>query len=232
MKKLLTFLTLPFLFFNFSSDSGDCDRLIFFKEGSTTTLTNYDGNGKLMGSNTLSFKNIAKTAKGVKVTAVSQHFDKKGKATSSSEIFLRCEDGTLYFDMNTMLGEMGEAYKDFNVTIEGINKEIPSNLEVGKILNDAEIKVSVKTKDGTPMPMMDMLVKIFNRKVEAIESVTSPAGTWECYKISEDTEMKSIIKVKSKSTTWFSYDVGMVKTETYDDKGKLTGRTLLTAITK
>jgi hypothetical protein len=80
--------------------------------------------------------------------------------------------------------------------------------------------------------MMNMSIRVFNRKVEAIETVTSPAGTWECFKLSEEMEMKGLVKIKGKSISWFNYEAGMVKTESYNSKGKLTGKTILTELVK
>ena len=38
------------------------------------------------------------------------------------------------------------------------------------------------------MASMDMSIKIYNRKVEAKEDITTPAGNFSCYKISYDME--------------------------------------------
>lgn len=104
---------------------------------------------------------------------------------------------------------------------------------MGASLKDAEIKITMKTKNGgNPMPMMNTTIKVTNRKVEAKESVTTSAGTFECYKISENVEFKSLFSIKVKSVSWFSFEAGNVKTESYKDNGKYMGKTELTEITK
>jgi hypothetical protein len=70
---------------------------------------------------------------------------------------------------------------------------------------------------------------MFNRKVEALESITTPAGTFECYKLTYDMEIKSMIKMTVKATQWVARNVGAVKTESFDKNGKLVGYSLLTA---
>jgi hypothetical protein len=73
---------------------------------------------------------------------------------------------------------------------------------------------------------------VFNRKVEAVENLTTPAGTFECYKISYDIATKMMVNVKAKATEWYSNGVGMVKSETYSTDGKLIGSNVLTALKK
>jgi len=82
------------------------------------------------------------------------------------------------------------------------------------------------------MTMMNMTISITNRKVEAVENVTTPAGTFECYKISYDIATKMMINVKMKGTEWYAKNVGLVKSESYNNDGKLMGSNLLTGLTK
>jgi hypothetical protein len=58
--------------------------------------------------------------------------------------------------------------------------------------------------------------------------VTTPAGTFECYKLSFDSEVKTILKMTTKSVQWIAKNVGAVKTETFDKNGKSLGTTELT----
>lgn len=65
------------------------------------------------------------------------------------------------------------------------------------------------------------------------ETITTPAGTYNCVKYSSDTEVSStMFKSKSKSTMYMAKNVGMVKMESYDDKGKLQSKQLLTSFGK
>lgn len=76
---------------------------------------------------------------------------------------------------------------------------------------------------------MNMSVRMYNRKVEAFESVTTPTGTFDCYKLTYDMDVKSIMKMTVKATQWVAKNVGAVKTESLDKNGKLVGYSLLTA---
>ncbi|HAH58211.1 MAG TPA: hypothetical protein DCL86_08700, partial [Bacteroidales bacterium] len=109
------------------------------------------------------------------------------------------------------------------VTVDASDLAFPSRMEVGQTLPDGS--VSMKVSGG--MAMLNMTVNIINRKVEAFESITVPAGTFDCYKITYDTDVKSIVKVTTTTAEWIAKNVGMVRSETYDKKGKLTGYTVL-----
>jgi hypothetical protein len=231
-KSLFLFAILPILL-SFVLPSDGCSSLLFFKEGTSMTLTSYSDDDKLLGSSKTVYTKVTKTATGAEVEANQESFDKKGKSQGKSNFTLKCINGTLLFDLKMMLDDkQADAYKDFEMTVEGTDKEIPSNLSVGTTLKDADVKFSFRTKEGTPFPMMNMSIRVFNRKVEAIETVTSPAGTWECFKLSEEMEMKGLVKIKGKSISWFNYEAGMVKTESYNSKCKLTGKTVLTELVK
>jgi len=79
---------------------------------------------------------------------------------------------------------------------------------------------------------MTMTINISNRKVEAVESLTTPAGTFECYKISYDVATKMMVNVKSKGVEWYTAGIGMIKSETYSSDGKLLGSNILTSLKK
>ncbi len=111
--------------------------------------------------------------------------------------------------------------------------QLPLNLTVGEKLPDEEMtKMTIRIYG-----MMSMTVTITmsnkNRKVEAIEDLETPAGTFNCYKISyemetlTDMEMRKD-KSKTKIVEWLSPEVGTVKQEQYSERGKLESTMLLT----
>lgn len=77
-----------------------------------------------------------------------------------------------------------------------------------------------------------MSFMVTNRKVIGKESVTTPAGTFECYKISYDIATKMMINMKTKATEWYARGTGLIKSETYSTDGKLMGSNVLTSIKK
>lgn len=233
MKKILSSIVATTLLCSFTYLSVDCSKIAFFKEGTSTTMTSYNDDGKVTSTTKTLYQKVTKTSAGASVMAHQENYDKKGKLSTTSDFNIKCENGTLVFDMKMMMPQQqAEAYKDMEMTMEGTNVEYPSQLVVGNSLKDADIKFSFKTKDGMVMPMSNFNIKVTNRKVEAKESVTTPAGTFECYKISELVETKTMFTIKAKSVVWFSEEVGNVKTESYKENGKFLGKTELTEIKK
>ncbi len=231
MKKIISLSISIIIACSFTFLPADCSSLLFFKEGAQTTMTSYNADGKPTGTTKTSYSKVSKTTNGAMVNATQENYDKKGKLSTTSNYTIKCDKGTLYFDLKMMMpDQQAEAYKDFEMVVEGAEKEMPGDLVVGNTLKDANVNFTFKTKDGNEMPMMKMSIKISNRKVEAKENVTTPAGTYECYKITEDVEMKTMFTIKVKSVHWFNAKVGTVKTESYKDNGKYTGKTELTEL--
>lgn len=86
-------------------------------------------------------------------------------------------------------------------------------------------------ENSMTMTSTDMYLK--NRKVEKKEDITTPAGTFACYKITYDMDMDMKVmginrKMNSTGAEWVAEGVGIVKTATYDKKGEIESYTLLT----
>jgi hypothetical protein len=132
--------------------------------------------------------------------------------------------------MSSMLSnEQMQAYEGMDVVVDGDFLELPSNLSAGMDLKNANIEVKV-TNSGVPIMTMNM--EVYDRKVEGFENVTTPAGTFDCVKISFKARTKMgraiPIKVEISGAEWFAKDTGLVRSESYDKKNKLTGYTILT----
>ena len=122
-----------------------------------------------------------------------------------------------------------EGFKDMEVEMSGTALEFPAKLIPGQTLPDGSINIKAMTGGIT---LMNMSMNITNRKVEAAEVVTTPAGTFECVKMSQESELKSIIKKKFKTVSWYAIGVGMVKSENLDEKGNVESSTVLTKFEK
>ena len=118
---------------------------------------------------------------------------------------------------------MMESLKGMNMDIDIDNVQLPSDLSVGQSLDDGSIVIS----GDLPMTMR---VDITDRKVAAKEKVTTPAGTFECYKITYTIKTKMMMGRESKAAEWIAKDVGLVKSESYKNNGKLMSYSLLTKV--
>jgi hypothetical protein len=202
-------------------------------EGKTIVYTHYNASGKPENKS----KQVVKTVKntgGNKVAEIDAQFlSKKDKVEHQMNFNVGCSGNVMSMDFKNFIpAQTLEAYKNMEMTMEGVNLDYPDNLKAGQSLPDGKVKIKIKSSG---MNMMDMEMNIINRKVEAIETLETPAGSFECAVISQESKMETStmgipMKMNFKSKEWFSSKAGMVKSEDYSEKGKLKGYTLLTEL--
>ena len=210
----------------------------YYLSNSSVVMTTYDKKAKESGKVTYTISNIDKTGNAITANFVSEMLDEKGKSISKGTGKYKCSGGNLFIDARmSMPQEQMGAYKDMDVKADETFIEYPSSFSDGQSLKDANFKMTVINK-GNPFSTVTM--EQTNRKIEGKESVTSPAGTWDCWKISYEGRFRATVGGPSgigipfnfKSTEWFAPGFGIVKTETYNKNGKLMGSTLITAVKK
>jgi hypothetical protein len=231
MEKLrLMFLSALALVFSAGMIAQDCKVFFPVEKGTEMTMKNYNAKDKLTGSTINKILDKQVDGSMLKVIFSSRSLDEKGKETGSGQLEVGCKEGTFYIDMKNYLDDqMMSAYKDMQVEIEANNAmQFPAKTDVGTSLPDADIKVKISNQG---IPMFTMVVKITNRKIEGKESITTPAGTFDCFKMTYDVETKTMMTVKTKGTDWFSENVGTVRSETFDKNGKLYGYSVLESLT-
>lgn len=190
----------------------------------------FDKKGNPTSSSIQKITDVKKTGNGYVIEVASEAFDSKGKSIGKTNLTARCEAGIYFIDMKNLMGQQSmEAYKDYEMKIEGGSLELPSNMKAGDLLKDGSMKITFSS-NGTSI--MNMSIAVTNRKVIGTESLTTPAGTFECYKISYDVATKMMINVKTKATEWYAKGTGLIKSETYSTDGKLLGSSVLTSIKK
>ncbi len=207
----------------------ECRAYIPYEEGTMTELTHYDKKGRVTGLVKQQVKAVEHNGNASSFT-VHQIFETPGSKEEpvESEVTFKCVDGVFYLDMSGYLNqEQMDAYKDMEVKLTMDEIDIPSSYKVGQTLKDGSIRMEVT---GAPIPI-NITVSVVNRKVEAEEQVKTPAGTFDCVKISQDVVTKSIMNMTVSSVEWYAEGVGVVRTETLR-KGKLMGYSELTSFEK
>ena len=227
MKKLLLFSGLIMAFF-VTTQAQDCTAYFPAEEGTVVEVEQYSNKGKLTGSSVQKLVSKEELGNSVKWIVHSTVKDADGEAIMDSELTFECRDGVFYFDMNNFLsGESMAALEDMDFRIEGDNLEYPPSMKAGDVLKDGQIRMIIEQ-----MPAMSSTVTIINRTVEAVEDVETEAGTFECYKISYDMETKALMTFRTSGIEWIAKNIGVIKSETYNKKGKLTGYSLLSRLEK
>ena len=202
-----------------------CNQYYNVKEGTNWTTTNYSAKGKLESKTIQKVTEYSESSNGFEATFEITSVDDKGEQNTLGSSTMRCEDGVIYFDMEDMFPEeQMQSMQGFDMTVDGTNLELPANLKVGETLNDAEINLHIS---ASPMKL-NFKVNITDRQVLAKENLKTPAGDFDCFKLSQNVYMKTIGKMEMKTIEWYSEGVGMVKSESYNKKGKMTGYSILT----
>jgi len=200
----------------------------------TVEMSTYDGKGKDNGKLTYTISNVSKTGSAVTAKFESEMTDKRGKSLSKSSGVYKCDGGTLFVDASVVISpEQMTAYKDMDVKAEQAFIEYPSTFKEDQALKDAHFKMTIR-KNGELFATITY--DATNRVVKGKETITTAAGTWECWRISSDTKVRQEISgigipITFRTNEWFAPGFGVVKTES--SKGARTmGSTVITAVKK
>jgi hypothetical protein len=208
----------------------DCSSLAWFKKGTEMQYRMTSGMGKDMGTTTTTINDVRKD--GTATVADYTTTWGEGKTINAS---YKCEDGRIYMNMKSLFSDIMAGMKRPGVEIEVTDAYLafPGNMKPGDDLEGGvfELKMKQQGKD-----FMTMRSEIKDRKVESIEKITTPAGSWDCMKLAEtrsiSTEMmgRKMPAQEIKTVQWFTPVAGLVKFVSYDASGKVTFETELVSI--
>jgi hypothetical protein len=215
----------------------DCASWPLLHPGASSTAATLNPKGKETGRTVTTTLSAA----GDTARVHAETLDPKGKVESTVDYDVTCRDGAWTVDGRAFLPqEQVEAYQGYDMSVQTAGLEYPAGLVAGQGLPDASVHVTFTLKDaapGTPAALttVGMNMTIRDRKVEALESVTVPAGTFDAARISwnSETPMTGLIpmKVQLHVVEWFVPGVGQVKTE-MSRAGKAAGSTQLVELKK
>lgn len=225
MKILIIMLVMVGL--SVTDTEAQCNRFFQFTQGQLLEYTSFNRKGKEVSREKQKISHYAETADGFEVEFSTESFDKKGKSLGTTTLSGACANGVYTFDVRNLLNdEMTQAFSSMEVTMEGTPLEIPDNLEVGQELPPGDF--TVKTTGG-PALNMNMSFAIDDRKVIGKESVTTTAGTFDCYIIEQSIEMKFLFNKKYKSREYLSEKFGSIRIETLNKNEEIVSTRDLTA---
>lgn len=231
MKKIFYLFLISILTCNFSFTQ-ECTIYIPNTIGTELHYEMTNEKGKIVGSYTQKLLSI-KNKGGETIYSLlhtTREKDLESKVLLLDTITFRCKGNEFYIDMDQYLNKKQmEAFQNMEVKITTDDLIYPPNLSAGQSLKDGSITISI---EGGIMNM-NMTTNIINRKVEAIENIDTSAGNFKCYKLSEDVQSKTgFVNVTMHNVMWISKDIGTIRNESYNKKGKLTGITQLVKIVK
>ncbi|MCU0354244.1 MAG: hypothetical protein MUD08_10990, partial [Cytophagales bacterium] len=170
------------------------------KTGAVMVLQHSDAKGKPVGKMTQRIKAVRPVAKGFSADVEAEMTDNKGKNISKATYTMACDNGVFKINMRSMMGPAGSpppGMEQARMEYTGDDLDLPVNMRPGQTLNDG--KANMKTYMGD-MKLMEMDFSVRDRKVESRESVTTPAGTFDCIRVSSVSDFKVMGRNRTSKT--------------------------------
>ena len=211
------------------------------KNGTELVYVNYDEAGQSTSTETMTVRKASKKSSAYSAEYIDKIVNQKSKNNTSYSRFLWTYSGG-----NTVCTEdlMYGIYIDNDSDPDVYNDEIMNALKSdNKFKGDNSFTLKDKPKGGEAFDdrSYSLTTSILKKEVTvsggsylASEELSTTAGKFSCIKITYLQQTKSAVVKKEtlRITEWYAKGVGLVKRETYNTKGELQGKTLLTRITE
>ncbi|MEZ0607236.1 hypothetical protein ACAW74_01915 [Fibrella sp. WM1] len=228
MTRIILFLAL--LTGSIALRAQDCGSYFAFQKGLKFELTSYDKKDKpaaLLKYQIIDYKPVNG---GTSLVFSNETYDPKGKLLAKGESFGKCIDGSYYTDVRNISSDMIPKAANLRMDITGDQLTYPAKLNVGDKLNDASVTVKSSLESG--MTLMTLTVNIVDRQVAGMETVETPAGTFDCVKITYTINMRLMGNRTLKGTEYLAKGIGVVKSEQVNEKGQKQSSMMLTKLEK
>jgi len=183
----------------------DCSQYVYLQKGKTIEMTTFNRSGQVMAK-IVNFVSDVSTANGTTTATVStESFDKNGHSEGKTNALYKCTGGAFLIDINanrpqTSGGKFSSTYMEY-----------PANMHVGEHFDDVTTQLQMTMNGRT----INMTTKITNRTVADKESVTTPAGTWDAFKITYTTTITTdptgVGPRTTETTQWYVPNFGIVQ---------------------
>jgi hypothetical protein len=217
------FVVIPFV------NAQECK--IYFPDnvGTVREMKTYDKKDKLTGVIRQEILDKKVSGNDVELKVRSSMYTPDNEETSSVELDLVCENGVFKFDMKNFVDQNTlEAYKDMQIEMSGTDLAYPSRIQPGEKLADGLFQMVVKNNNIT---LLTLTTNITDRQVEGTETITTEAGTFDCIKIKYNISVKAgFITTNMSAVEWITDGVGLVRSESFDRKGRPSGYSVLTSL--
>lgn len=222
MKHLLLFVTV--CTFCVAAFGQKCTDYYFMQNNKTVEMSLFNKKGKLTGKIVYNMSNVTQSGSSASSTVKMTMSDDNGKLISEATNNVKCSNGVMMMDMKMFIPsaqqqQMGKAA----ASASDVYLEYPNSMKEGDVLKDGQFSMDFKMESGINASVS---VSITNRKVEGRESVTTPAGTWDCFRITQKTrivmKMGIGIPINSEVTEWYAPGFGIVKSEAKGSKTEIT----------
>lgn len=231
MRKFVFITLLVALFLPVKSQN--CNFYLPFEEGKGFKYEFFNKRDKLETVQEMVIKEVKSGDDYLEAVIHAKLYDKKEELIYEGEYSIFCRDGKLEIDLQSMLDpRIMEGFRDMEVEITSENIEVPNNPKVGDVLPSATMNMIV-SMEGMKMSEMNFTTK--DRTVTDRETITVPAGTFDCLRISytNESQVKAMGMTRTNEAEVIEYhapEVGNIKSVFYDQKGRMDGYSVLVDI--
>lgn len=179
------------------------------KVGTTLKWAIYDGSGDLFGYCHEKLVSMEGDITNAKISYAYMFYDAGRKSVVGDrpfEFYVTLDNGVTKAYVNNV----AKAIQSGDYMPAADLSSIPVGISVGDRLKDTEIKVKVLT-------IVTVTNSYLNRRVTAKETVTVPAGTFECFLVEDDESFTNSGPFHVK--TWVAKDIGIVRQVIYKKDG-------------
>jgi hypothetical protein len=222
-----------------ASVNDNCSNNIWFRKGAKVNTSSYDGQGNEIARSVTTVAKVFTNGKMTISELEMKNTDKDGANETVSNASYKCDGKIFYMDMS---GLMPGGKQTTEIETSGL--ELPFAVSVGDTLPDNDYTIVMRA-DGNVRKIKS---HVKERKVESKETVRTPGGSFDCYKISSvietdidmpgmDEKSKKVMEEvkkkmgKNKMIMWYAPEITIVKMEFHMGE-KLVSRTEVTAIKK
>ncbi|GGF09861.1 TapB family protein [Hymenobacter cavernae] len=215
-----------------AADAGGCIHPFGLEDNTEYVYQLLDGDGKVSGiirNRVVSLGSETNKKQTITTNTVllkSGIYDKKQRLVHSQDLTFRCRQDTSFTDgLSEVNFDNLNRFRDRRLAYAPVPLAWPNQPTVGSELPGGGVTVDVSS---SVVEIAKVFTKVQNRRVVSdLSPVVTPAGTFPCYKIESEREMGTLARVDlilrstSKVVDYYSPNVGIVKTEIYDKKGKI-----------
>jgi hypothetical protein len=218
---------------SFKSADDSCKPYFPVKQGAQIERRSYNDKGKQTGRTVQTILSSNATGSILTLSVKSTHFDDKDKQTNECTFDAKCENGIFYLNMAS--GAEPQSRPNTTTTVTGDFLEFPSNLSPGMTLKGGTMTINMVSTDPNfvKLGMGNFTVTNTSSNIKVISdtSITTPAGTFKCVKITSDQTTKTpLSSTVFHVVDYYAQNIGKVRSETYTDKGKSYGYSVISSI--
>jgi hypothetical protein len=204
-----------------------CDAYYPMRTGSMMELTHYNAKGKATAITQTDINEKERDGSRIIFEATATAMDEKRKVLTKNAYTMSCDGGEFRMDMRGSITQ--PEMEGVEMQIDADELVFPNTLTTGMELPEGSMTIK-GSMNG--MQIMNNTIRVYNRKVTGTESKTTPAGTFDCVIIEEDTDGSVMgMRFTTHSKSWISKGAGMVRSESYKN-GKLDGYSEMTKLVR